>query len=150
MGRYRVCKSFTVESGHMLSKHPESCRFPHGHSRRIEVVVSADELDGNDMVVDFKALKMALAAFIHRFDHSMAVNSADPLLGEMQRVHPDGVIVFTNQDPTTEVLAKAIFDHVKDRLSQGFESGTLKIEPNRVSVERVRVWETDSSWAEFG
>ena len=61
---YRVCKVFEVESGHMLSKHPDRCRFPHGHSRRVEVVVAADELDSHDMVCDFKALKLAIGDLI--------------------------------------------------------------------------------------
>ena len=43
--RYRICKSFEIESGHMLSKHPGRCRFPHGHSRRVDVVLSAEDLD---------------------------------------------------------------------------------------------------------
>ena len=57
---YRIAKSFVVESGHMLSKHPGACRFPHGHSRTVEIVLVADTLDDRDMVVDFKAIKQAL------------------------------------------------------------------------------------------
>lgn len=149
MGRYRVCKSFTVESGHMLSKHPESCRFPHGHSRRIEVVVSANELDANDMLVDFKALKLAVGPFVEHFDHRMAMNSRDPLTADIQRIHPDSCIIFEGQDPTTEVLAEAIYRHVEQVLANGFEAENHSIPPGRAKLERVRVWETDSSWAEF-
>ena len=83
---YRVCKSFHVESGHMLSKHPGLCRFPHGHSRRVDVVLAASALDRNEMVCDFKTLKLAVSAFIGRFDHAMAVNSNDPLLPQLKSV----------------------------------------------------------------
>ncbi|MCE9559189.1 MAG: 6-carboxytetrahydropterin synthase [Armatimonadetes bacterium] len=145
---YRICKTFTVESGHMLSKHPEKCRFPHGHSRRIEVVVAADRLDKNDMVVDFKALKLALKSFIDQFDHTMAINRADELLGAMQAAYPQGVVVF-DEDPTTEVFAKKIFDFVTSVFETGFQSGSYFIFPNTVRLERVRVWETASSWAEY-
>jgi 6-pyruvoyltetrahydropterin/6-carboxytetrahydropterin synthase len=153
--RFRVCKTFTVESGHMLSKHPERCRFPHGHTRQIEVVVSSERLDEYDMVIDFKALKLAVADYIERYDHAMAVNSNDPLLPEILRVHPDSAIVFENVDPTTEVIAKELFDHVAGVLRDGFagqsKSGaTYRIKPNAVTLERVRVWETPSSWAEYG
>ena len=86
---YRICKSFTVESGHMLSKHPEQCRFPHGHTRTIEVVVASETLDANDMVLDFKALKLAVGAYIDRLDHAMALNSNDPLLPALRQVHPE-------------------------------------------------------------
>ena len=61
---YRICKTFEVENGHMLSKHPDKCRFPHGHTRKIELVLEADALDGNDMVCDFKAVKEAVGEFL--------------------------------------------------------------------------------------
>jgi 6-pyruvoyltetrahydropterin/6-carboxytetrahydropterin synthase len=60
MGFFRIAKTFEVEYGHRLSKHPEKCRFPHGHSLRIEVVARGCELDDHDMVCDYKALKMVV------------------------------------------------------------------------------------------
>lgn len=155
MGRYRICKSFTVESGHMLSKHPERCRFPHGHTRQIEVVVSSETLDANDMVLDFKVLKMAVADYIERLDHAMAVNSNDPMLEAIKQVHPDSLIIYQDTDPTTEVIARDLFDYVAELLSQGFagesETGVrYSIAAGSVLLERVRVWETPSSWAEYG
>jgi 6-pyruvoyltetrahydropterin/6-carboxytetrahydropterin synthase len=155
MGRYRICKTFTVESGHMLSKHPERCRFPHGHTRRIEVVVSSETLDANDMVLDFKALKLAVADYIERYDHAMAVNSNDPLIEAIRQVHPDSLIVFEDTDPTTEVIAKDLFEYVSNVLQGGFtgdaKNGTTYfIPPALVALERVRVWETPASWAEYG
>lgn len=139
----------------MLSKHPERCRFPHGHTRQVEVVVSSEGLDANDMVIDFKSLKLAVADYIERYDHAMAVNSADPLLPEILRVHPDSAIVFEGVDPTTEVIAKDLYDHVACVLRDGFrgESKTgvpYEIRPGAVHLDRVRVWETPSSWAEYG
>ena len=41
----------------MLSKHPDKCRFPHGHTRKVECVLVADTLDENEMVCDFKVVK---------------------------------------------------------------------------------------------
>lgn len=135
----------------MLSKHPERCKYPHGHTRNIEVVVAGDSLDENGMLVDFKALRLALTDYIERYDHSMAVNSKDPLLPAMQALYPeDSVVVFDNQEPTTEVLAKDIFDFAHQVLTDGFCHGQYKILPGKVKLERVRVWETPSSWAEFG
>ena len=61
MGFFRIAKVFEVEYGHRLSKHPEKCRFLHGHRLRIEIVVRGHQLDGNDMVCDYKALKMVVA-----------------------------------------------------------------------------------------
>jgi 6-pyruvoyltetrahydropterin/6-carboxytetrahydropterin synthase len=139
----------------MLSKHAEACRYPHGHTRRIEVVVSSERLDANDMVVDFKALKLAVGEFIDRFDHSMALNSTDPLRGDMERVYPDSTVVFEGVDPTTEVMARHIFDFVERALANGFEGSTAggsvyRIPAGTVRLERVRVGETPQSWAEYG
>ena len=58
---YRICKTIDIENGHMLSKHPDKCQFPHGHTRKVEFVLEADELDRNDMVCDFKIVKEDLS-----------------------------------------------------------------------------------------
>ncbi len=153
--RYRVCKSFHVESGHMLSKHPGRCRFPHGHSRRVDVVLSAETLDANDMVVDFKALKLAVQGHIDEYDHALALNSDDPALPRL-REHPEGqrLIVFEGHDPTTEAMARRIYDFVAERLALGGDcadaEGNRYALPRGLRLERVRVTETNTSWAEYG
>src|SRR6056297_685139 len=103
---YRVCKSFEIESGHMLSKHPGRCRLPHGHSRRIDLVISSPTLNDQDTVCDFKALNLAVEAELDQYDHALAVNSEDPVLGQLCETNRTRVIVFKNQDPTTEAMAK--------------------------------------------
>lgn len=135
----------------MLSQHPERCRFPHGHTRRIEVVVAGEALDENGMLLDFKALKLALQDHIERYDHAMAVNSQDRALPALQELYPaDALIVFDGIDPTTEVIAKEIFDFAEQVLAEGFEQGHYRIEPGKCRLLKVRVWETPNSWAEFG
>jgi 6-pyruvoyltetrahydropterin/6-carboxytetrahydropterin synthase len=155
MPRYRVCKTFTVESGHMLSKHQEMCRYPHGHTRQIEVVLSRESLDENDMVIDFKLIKLMAQEHIERYDHRMAINSDDPLLSAISAAHPDSVIVFDNTDPTTEVLAHEIFEYIASKLATGFKGKSkagfdYQLQAGEVTLEKIRVWETPSSWAEYG
>ncbi len=153
--RYRVCKSFTVESGHLLSKHPGVCRFPHGHTRRVDVVISSESLDERDMVCDFKTIKLAIESFIERFDHAMAVNSDDPRLPDVMAAGGERVIVFEGEDPTTEVMARVIFERLAESLRSGLEltdpkDGAAYSFPDGVTLERVRVSETPTSWAEYG
>ncbi len=148
---YRVCKTFTVESGHLLSRHPEKCRFPHGHTRTVEFVVVGDDLDENGMVVDFKALKLALEDHVDRYDHALAINSRDPLLPELESRYPaEAIVIFQDQEPTTEAIAHELFNFANSILETGFRSGPYFILPGRARIERVRVWETPSSWAEYG
>ena len=138
---FRIAKRFVVETGHLLSKHPGACRFPHGHSRTIEIVVSAAVLDANDMVCDFKALKAAAAGIVARYDHAFALNTADPQFPALRASYGERVIGFAGADPTSELLARAIFHAVRESMA-----ATLRPE---VKLERVRVTETESSWAEY-
>ncbi len=149
---YRICKAFTVESAHALSKHPERCRYPHGHTRRIELVLASPTLDSNDMVCDFKWIKLAVADYLDRLDHALCVNARDPLI---KSLGPDTsrLVVFEEGDPTTELMAKRIFEHLNAHLQAGRPMTTAggvtyRIQPE-VCVERVRVGETPTSWAEY-
>ena len=149
---YRVCKAFEVESGHMLSKHPGLCRFPHGHTRRVEVVLASESLDACDMVCDFKAVKLAVKGYIDRLDHAMAMNERDPLLAKLDAATRERVVTFA-ADPTTEVLAKDIFEFLAAELrslkTYHDDRGIEYRFPAGIRLERIRVSETSSSWAEY-
>ncbi len=151
---YRVCKSFEIESGHMLSKHPGRCRLPHGHSRRVDLVLSSPTLDDNDMVCDFKALKLGVEEYLDQYDHALLVNAGDAILGHLPEQYRTRVIVLEGEDPTTEVLARRIYEHVRDQIRAGGSfrdrNGNLFSLPTHLTLERVRVTETSSSWAEYG
>ena len=137
----------------MLSKHPGLCRFPHGHSRRVEVVVSSEGLDGGDMVCDFKALKIAVGGFIESFDHAMAIHADDPMRPSLE-ASGARLVIFEDEDPTTEVMARRIYAHLEAQLRAGGRvtdaDGVAYTMPAGLTLERVRVWETPSSWAEYG
>lgn len=139
----------------MLSRHPERCRFPHGHTRTIEVVVAGERLDANGMLVDFKALKLAIEDLIEQYDHAMAVNSQDPSLPMLrERFGEEALVVFEDQEPTTEAMAERLHRAIAAILAEGFrgraKSGVeYAIAPGAVRLERLRVWETPDSWAEF-
>lgn len=148
---YRICKQISVESGHMLSKHPDKCQFPHGHTRRVEFVLEADELDGNDMVCDFKVISLAVDDLIKSYDHSMCMNTDDPKYREFKAAYGDRVIGFERADPTTEVIARTVYDACKAKLmlyAQRKDAAYRLSEA--VRLVRVRVWETESTWAEYG
>ncbi|MES2570584.1 MAG: 6-carboxytetrahydropterin synthase [Verrucomicrobiota bacterium] len=147
---YRICKSFEIESGHMLSKHPDKCQFPHGHTRKVEFVLEAETLDNNEMVCDFKVVRDLMAGFLDQYDHAMCMNTDDPQYGHFKAAYGERVIGFEKLDPTTELLAKAIYDFFKTRLSD-YAARTDTRYPIRPSLRviKVRLWETSSSWAEY-
>jgi 6-pyruvoyltetrahydropterin/6-carboxytetrahydropterin synthase len=153
VGVFRIAKLFEIETGHRLSKHPEKCRFPHGHSRKVEVVLRAAELDACDMVCDYKALKTVVASVLERFDHAMLLAADDP---EREAFAPfaERVVLLAEGDPTTEVLARRLFEEITRAFAAGrgirANGGAEYRVPGSVTVERVRVWETASSWGEYG
>ena len=147
---YRICKILEIETGHMLSKHPGACKVPHGHSRRVEIVLEARTLDANDMVCDFQVVKAALGDFFLELDHAMCMNTRDPMYPAFRRAYGRRVIALKNQDPTTEVIARLVYGKVRTALS----AYARKRRPDRalrrtVKLVRVRLWETASTWAEY-
>jgi len=147
---YRVCKTIDIESGHMLSKHQDKCRFPHGHTRKVEFVLEAERLDRNDMVCDFLVVKEVIGDYLNTLDHAICVNSGDPAFPELRQRFGERVVAFENEDPTTEVMARVIFDAFAKRLSD-YSAAIDNAYPlaREVRLVSVKVWETASSWAEY-
>lgn len=147
---YRICKTIEIESGHQLSKHPDKCRFPHGHTRKVEIELEADELDANDMVCDFKIVKEVIGDYLESLDHALCMNTQDPMFATLREVYAERIIPFEGEDPTTEVLARVIHEVLATKLTAYREQPETRypLRPG-VRIVRVRVWETSSSWAEY-
>ena len=147
---YRICKTIDIENGHMLSKHPDKCQFPHGHTRKVEFVLEADQLDDNEMVCDFKIVKETIEEYLDTLDHALCMNTDDPAFEEFKERYGERVIGFSSQDPTTEVMARVIYETFRDRLAAyaADDQSSYPLRKN-VKVVKVRVWETATSWAEY-
>lgn len=147
---FRICKTFEIENGHMLSKHPDLCRFPHGHSRRVDIVLEADDLDQNEMVCDFKLIKEIIGTYLASLDHAMCMNTEDPAFEEMKLRFGERVIPFEQQDPTTEVIAHEIHTRCANALAEytARNDQSYQLRSN-VRLISVRLWETSTSWAEY-
>jgi 6-pyruvoyltetrahydropterin/6-carboxytetrahydropterin synthase len=106
-----------------------------------------------DMVCDFKTVKLAMSDYLKKFDHAMVVNSDDPVVKSMDPVS-ERIISLEKTDPTTEVLAKLFYDHLHTQMNSrnvwtDDRGNTYRFPPGLV-LERVRVWETSTSWGEYG
>ena len=60
------------------------------------------------------------------------------------------IIPFDREDPTSEVMARVIFNVARHALEKARENPGEYPVRACVELERVRVWETSSSWAEYG
>ncbi len=147
---YRICKQFEFQAAHILSKHPGKCRYPHGHTYKIEVSITSKELDENEMVCDFHAISAVVREYLKNLDHSIMLNSEDLANCAAMKDNPR-TIIFESHDPTSEVLAKKIFEHIQKKMGSGkvvSEGTNFTINPS-ARLERVRVWETSTAWAEY-
>ncbi|MDH5650031.1 MAG: 6-carboxytetrahydropterin synthase QueD [Gammaproteobacteria bacterium] len=103
-------------AAHLLRNYPGVCNRLHGHNWKIEVQVTASQLDDVGMGIDFKDMKAATMAVIDTLDHRN-LNDLEP---------------FTKINPTAENIAAYLYREI---------SGTLNREHARVSA--VTVWETE-------
>jgi 6-pyruvoyltetrahydropterin/6-carboxytetrahydropterin synthase len=103
-------------SAHTLRDYPGACSRMHGHNWKVEVVVSATELDDMGMVIDFKTIKKETNKVCDILDHRY-----------LNDIKPFDVI-----NPTAENLAKYIYQEL---------AAVFKEKP--AIIESVTLWETD-------
>lgn len=115
-------------AAHMLRHYKGKCENIHGHNWKVEVLVSSENLDKLGMVVDFKELKKKVNAVLGKLDHK----------------NLNDVPYFKKVNPTSENIAKYIYDRVKGqgfRLRQGYGG--------QARVKAVTVWESDTTCATY-
>jgi len=94
---YTIYKEFHFDAAHFLPATPvtHKCHKLHGHTYRVTVYLSGETLDENGWLVDFGELKRIFKPIESQLDHS--------LLNDIPGL----------ENPTSEVLAKWIFDQLK-------------------------------------
>jgi 6-pyruvoyltetrahydropterin/6-carboxytetrahydropterin synthase len=131
---YSVTKRIDFCYGHRLLDYDGICKHPHGHNAVVEIEVRTSQLDGRNMVIDFSDIKRIVKGWIDReLDHKMVLRHDDPLVKPLQALGEPIFLVDSN--PTVERIAKLIFDAAASE---------------KLPVVRVKVWETPTSYAEYG
>ena len=116
-----ITKKFEFEAAHKLPDHPGKCKNLHGHSYKLEVTVSSDQLNDQGMVMDFGDLKVIVNEhIINILDHSL-LNDLFPV-------------------PTAEIMAQWIWVTL--------DVFIIELEKKRVKLKRIRLYETSNSYAE--
>lgn len=127
-----VTKTFEFEAAHYLPGYPGNCKNLHGHSYKLEVeygmrsssnnISSPDEIYEDGMVEDFSIIKRNVKRdIIEILDHEN--------LNEVDREN------FPYWMPTAENIALWIWFQIKSAFQP-------------VELQRVRLWETSTSYAE--
>ena len=118
MFEIRVSSEFS--SAHSLRGYRGKCEELHGHNWKIEVSVSAKELNKSGMVMDFKELRSRLNNVIAKLDHK----------------HLNELSYFKKVNPTSENIAKYIFNE-------------LAVGKLAYTIDKVTVWESENSCASY-
>lgn len=116
----------TFAAGHALRNYKGKCENVHGHNYRVEIVFSGQTLDDAGLLVDFVDIKRILRGSIAYLDHQF-INDLPP---------------FDVLNPSAENMAK----YFHDEMVKGMKEGMAKVP---VSVQSVRVWETDTCAATY-
>ncbi len=107
---YSVSKKFYFNAAHRIKTHQWVCKNVHGHNYICLVDIQSDIIDSDGMIVDFKEMKRIQERLDHHLDHSYLFEQGD-LIGEF--LQSQWMKTYTLPlPPTTEVLAKHIFEQV--------------------------------------
>jgi len=119
MWRIKVIDWFSA--GHQLRGYQGKCEALHGHNFRVEVVVEGDKLDEVGLLIDFKRLKRLLVEILGELDHTF--------LNELE--------AFSQQNPSSELIAKYIYEKLAERIPEG------------VRLKEVWVFESEKAGAGY-
>jgi len=103
-------------AAHTLNNYPGNCSQMHGHNWKVEVEVTATELDEVGMGLDFKIIKRKTKEVIKNLDHR----------------YLNDLAAFELINPTAENIAAFLLEQI---------SATLNTQ--KVSVNAVTLWETE-------
>jgi len=144
---HTIRKKYRVEYAHQLHDAFTSCCYEtiHGHSGIIEIFVSSDELDHNDMVIDFGEIGSIVKQYLEdTLDHAIIVpKTLNPEYIKCLKKYNKKVAV-VDDNPTAEYYAESIFWDVTELLKPVIEKNKRVFR-----LSKVRFHETESGWAEF-
>ncbi len=116
MYKLNVISEFS--SAHRLEGYQGACHNLHGHNWKVRVGILASKTDNIGMTLDFGIVKQNLNKIMEELDHQY--------LNDLE--------CFKNINPTSENIARYIFDGL-----------SLKLNAEFIRVTEVEVWESDRS-----
>ena len=140
-----ITRRLEFDAGHRI---PHQCRHLHGHRYALEITVvgALVEVDGapdQAMVADFSEVKaIANRIVVQPWDHAFLAWKHDRQVVDFLATLPGHRTVEFEQPPTAEHLAATAFELLQAALAERYGP--------RVTLSRVRLYETPNAWAEAG
>ncbi|MGY6771696.1 6-carboxytetrahydropterin synthase QueD [Gallibacterium sp. ZY190522] len=138
----KVAKEFSFDMAHLLDGHDGKCQNLHGHTYKLQVIVSGETENSGakkGMVIDFADLKKVVNDLIispmdHAFIYDQSSEREIKIAQLLQQLNSKTFALPMRS--TAENLAQFIFQRLKENV--GFH------------LHSVRLWETPTSFAEYG
>lgn len=119
---YEVTIETHFSAAHRLRHYAGECERLHGHNWDVSISVAAEKLNELGMVMDFRDLKDGANQLMDKFDHRY-LNEIPP---------------FTELNPTTENIAKYIFDELSENVNTDL-----------AKISKVTIWESPTCCASY-
>ena len=120
MHQLRIITSFAA--AHCLTHYQGDCENLHGHNWKVELKVTALELDKAGLGIDFKILKAETNKLLKTLDHKY-LNELPP---------------FVNLSPSSENISRYLYHELSRALNN-----------DNIKVSKVTVWESDFAGASY-
>ncbi len=123
-----IRKRFKFEMAHRLvSSYSTRCQSIHGHSYTVDVTLRDEELNEDEMVVDFGKVKDEMNEFMDQFDHTMVLASHDPIKDEMIAMMKSMYMRYmvVNYNPTAERMAEHIY---QEFVGRGYKMDSVRVD----------------------
>ena len=135
-----------ISAAHRLIKgYVGKCKNLHGHNYAVEVIITADELDHFDFVMDFDDIKEHFDQWLQKnWDHATLVSEMDtPLIEFLKRENQHHYILSGNKNTSAERLAEYLFEKFTAILNN------LQSEGASLTLLEVRVYESETAMAAY-
>ena len=117
---YKLTIRTSFAAAHNLINYQGDCENLHGHNWKVDVAVTARELDKAGLGIDFKVLKGEANVVINELDHKYL--NENP--------------AFVTVSPSSENISRYLYYRLSERLNN-----------DNIKVESVAVWESDNASA---
>ncbi len=119
---YHLMIKTSFAAAHNLINYQGDCENLHGHNWRVEVTVSAKDLDKAGLGIDFKILK----------------KKTNELLDELDHKYLNDLVPFLESSPSSENISRYLYESLSQKLNN-----------DNVTVTQVNVWESENACASY-
>ncbi len=119
---YELMVELTFSAAHQLRGYCGECENLHGHNWRVQIYVTSEKLNEIGIAMDFHEIKEYAREVLSSLDHKFL----------------NDVFPFTEINPSSENLARWIYDSLKKRINK-----------DNVRLSAVTVWESDTASATY-